>query len=91
VRDTGVGIPPEKQADVFKPFVQLDLTRKQGGLGLGLAISLELIELMEGRVWIDSEVGKGSTFHFTACFGVPRATAAAAREPAALASHATPH
>lgn len=79
VRDTGVGIPAERQADVFKPFVQLEVNRKRGGLGLGLAISMELIELMEGRVWIDSEVGKGSTFHFTACFGVPRVVAPSIR------------
>lgn len=73
VRDTGVGIPPEKQSEVFKPFVQLG-SQKRGGLGLGLAISLDLIELMDGRIWIDSEVGKGSTFNFTACFGAPRNT-----------------
>jgi signal transduction histidine kinase len=73
VRDTGRGIPPEKQSEVFKPFVRLD-NQEEGGLGLGLAISLELIELMGGRIWLDSKVGEGTTFSFTACFGAPGTT-----------------
>jgi CheY-like chemotaxis protein len=67
VKDTGVGIPEDKQAKIFEPFSQADgsMARKYGGTGLGLNICVRLVELMGGRVWLDSEVGKGSTFHFT--------------------------
>jgi two-component system, sensor histidine kinase and response regulator len=67
VNDTGVGIPEDKQAKIFEPFSQADgsMARKYGGTGLGLNICVRLVELMGGRVWLDSEVGKGSTFHFT--------------------------
>jgi signal transduction histidine kinase/CheY-like chemotaxis protein len=70
VRDTGPGVSPEKQAIIFEAFRQADssMSRQYGGTGLGLAISSHLIELMKGRIWLDSEVGKGSTFHFIAVF-----------------------
>ena len=67
VRDTGIGIPLDKQHRLFKSFQQVDAstTRHFGGSGLGLAISKRLAELMGGKIWIESEAGKGATFHFT--------------------------
>ncbi|MGB0388836.1 MAG: response regulator, partial [Ardenticatenaceae bacterium] len=67
VKDTGIGIAQKRVARLFKSFTQLDATttRKYGGTGLGLAISKELAQMMGGRMWVESELGKGSTFYFT--------------------------
>ena len=74
ITDTGIGIPSEKHNLIFAPFTQADSssTRRHGGTGLGLTICFQLVELMEGRLWVESEVDKGSSFYFTARFGVSK-------------------
>ena len=68
VADTGIGVPAEKQEAIFAPFTQADTstTREYGGTGLGLTICARLVAMMGGRIWCESEVGRGSQFHFTA-------------------------
>ena len=72
VVDSGIGIPADKHAAIFAPFIQADssTTRRHGGTGLGLAITRQLVEMMGGRIWVDSAPGVGSTFSFTASFGL---------------------
>ena len=67
VRDNGMGIPKDKQKFLFKKFYQVDtsLTRKHGGTGLGLVISKGIVESLGGKIWVDTDIGKGSSFYFS--------------------------
>src|SRR6185436_7192318 len=82
VSDTGSGVPAEKHATIFEAFSQADgsTTRRFGGTGLGLTISATLVKMMAGEMWIESAVGAGSTFHFTASFETAARPAAAPRD-----------
>jgi PAS domain S-box-containing protein len=84
VRDTGIGISREKRETIFAPFYQVDgsSTRKHGGTGLGLTIASRLVQLMDGRLWVKSELGAGSTFHFTVGFGAGAAAIKAQEQTA---------
>jgi two-component system sensor histidine kinase/response regulator len=89
VSDTGIGIPQEQHAAIFKPFTQADgtTTRKYGGTGLGLAISTTLVGLLGGRIWLESEPGKGSTFSFNVRFDLQKASVPAATSRQAQTDH----
>ncbi|MGC4051591.1 MAG: response regulator [Paludibaculum sp.] len=88
VKDTGIGVPLDKQQAIFSAFSQADTstTRKYGGTGLGLSICARLVQMMQGRLWVESEPGRGSTFHFTARYQQPSDTSCrtATRNPACL-------
>jgi signal transduction histidine kinase/ligand-binding sensor domain-containing protein/CheY-like chemotaxis protein len=89
VSDTGVGIPMEKQLSIFDAFSQADnsVTRRFGGTGLGLAICRRIVKMMDGRIWVESEINKGSTFFFTASFALPAGAQQSMKTGSALRRH----
>jgi len=94
VRDTGIGIPASKQQTIFEAFSQADTstTRRFGGTGLGLAICYQLVRLMKGNIWVESEEGQGSAFHFSIPVSVPAVIPPAPPDiPASAALVVEPH
>jgi two-component system sensor histidine kinase/response regulator len=89
VTDTGIGIPADRHLQIFEPFTQVDgsTTRKYGGTGLGLSVVSGLVELMGGRIWFTSELGRGSAFHFSVALGIARPDAARDASPSAEDGH----
>ncbi|MCL4393804.1 MAG: response regulator [Chloroflexi bacterium] len=85
VQDTGIGIADDRREVIFEPFQQADTsaTRRYGGMGMGLAMARQLVNLMGGRIWVESQLGKGSAFHFVVLLGLPEGAVAVA--PAAAA------
>ncbi len=92
VHDTGVGIPKEKQEKIFESFTQADgsLTRKHGGLGLGTSISKLLVNMMGGRIWVESQPGSGSKFHFVIPFQYENGFAVTGESRSAESEEAAP-
>ncbi len=92
VQDTGIGIPADQQAEIFEAFRQADVssTRKYGGTGLGLTICSQIVRMMGGRIWVESEAGRGSQFHFTSLFAKAEADAPEREAAEISALHGVP-